>query len=356
MTITRLWQAGAELQHVNELEENSNLGTSSSFTISSVKAKTGTYSFRNSSGSANALGKTISSTTQIRAGVFLNHGGLTVSASIGVILAVTTNLATPISTVRWNGNTGLLELRVNGSTVASVAPGAFTTTNTWEHCAITYKADSSAGFFTLYLDGVQVLTWTGNTGTAITGVWFCGHQGGASGGWANTSAYWDDFYIDDAVGELDVAPPSPRFSFLLVNGAGASAAWNLVGAATNHEAIDDPGAPDDDTTYLWTDASGTKDYEALANTVAGTTVPTGYSIDAVIVAAWAKKTNAGVASTLKLGVRASGGTEVLGSAQSLATSYGPVFFRRTTNPAGSSWSESDVDGTQTILESAGSFS
>jgi pimeloyl-ACP methyl ester carboxylesterase len=130
----------------------------------------------------------------------------------------------------------------------------------------------------------------------------------------------------------------------------------VQGAANNQSALDDAAAPNDLTDYTFATASGQKDSLGIADTVAGTTVPAGYSIGAVIAAAWAARTNAGVASTLKLGTRASsGGTEAIGSAQALSTSFGPVMERQVLDPNGATWSEALVDSTQIVLESAGVY-
>ena len=351
MSFTRIWQSGAEMQHVNELEElaSSTYGGASNFTISSTKAKTGTYSFR---GEANSYprGKAVSA-TQIRAGAFVNHTSVGGASSLfkAILFLVTTSGGVADAYVIWNGATGDLELYVGGSMVDSinVATAGFDTTNTWYHLGFTYKADSSTGFVSLYRDGVQILNWTGNTGTAITGVYFHGDKG-SSGGWANY-AYWDDFYVDSASGEADAAPPSNRLMWQAVSGAGASAAWTASGAGSNYQCVDD-GVPNDDTDYVLASSSGLVDYYATGDI----TLPTGYSVVALIPCAWAKKTDAGTGSQLKLGSRLSS-TDSTGSAQTLATTYGPIMERQTTKPGGGSWSETDVNNSQVKIESAGAF-
>jgi hypothetical protein len=321
---------------------------SGSAIVSSTKFKTGGWSFLASSGNK-PRGKVFASTTQIRAGVFLNHGGA-VSGQ-----AVLLNVGSSFDIwVQWNVTTGNLELYVNTTLQASVAPsaGGFSTSNTWFHLGIACKADAATGFVSFYIDGVLRLTFSGNTGTGITRVCFGGNNNAIGLGFS-TAPYWDDFYVDDTVGEADAAPPSPRFPFLLPNGAGNYTNWS-VNTGTNSAAVDDTGAPDDDTTYVYATASGVKDSYALTNTTAGVTVPAGYSIEAVIPIAWARKTDAGTASTLKVGTRLSA-TDVVGSAQTLATSYGPVWERQTTKPGGGTWTESDIDSAEIYLESAGSY-
>lgn len=352
MAVTRLFQAGAEIQHVNEVDVNTGIGGNASPVVSSTKAKTGTYSFSTTNGYP--FGKNITSTTQIRAGAFINHNDVLSTNSRAAILGVLTNAATPFCRVQWNGSGApAIELIVNNVSVATVAvtSSGMASLNTWYHCAITYKASATVGFFSFYVDGVQKLTWSGNTATAITGVYMGGGLGVGNAGWGST-AYFDDFYCDDTVAEADAAPTSPRFPFLIENGAGNYTNWG-VNTGTNTAALDD-GVPDDDTTYTYATASGVKDSFALTNTTAGVTVPAGYSIEAVIPIAWAKKTDAGTASTLKVGTRLSA-TDLVGSAQTLATSYGPVWERQTTKPGGGAWTEANIDAAEIYLESAGSY-
>lgn len=351
MTITRLWLAGAELQHVNELTEYSGYGSASvSVATSSTKAKTGTYSFRFDSNNL-PRGKVVS-TTQLRAGFFLNHAGLTGASGKGILGLINSTVGDII--IQWYGTGDVVELLVNGTIrdTDPVATVGIVTQNTWYHIGIAAKADATNGWVSVYVDGVLRLTWIGNTGTNFTGVFFAGRNSGTSSGW-NTFAYVDDFYVDSTVGEADAAPPSPRFSFLPVNGAGNYTNWT-PNTGTNSGAVDDSGAPNDDTDYVYATAAAVKDSYALVNTTAGVTVPSGYSIEAVIPVAWARKTDAGTASTLKLGTRLSS-TDLVGSAQTLATAYGPIMERQTAKPGGGAWSTSDVDSAEFYAESAGSY-
>lgn len=355
MTITALWRAGAEIQHVNELDEfDPNLpsdNTTGSMTVSSVKFKTGAFSFAGSS-APKPRGKTITSTTQIRSGVYLNHPGITASGqAVLFYIGSTINIW-----VQWNQTTGNLELYVNTTLQASVAAttGGFSTTDTWRHLGIACKADAAAGFVSFYIDGVQRLTFSGNTGTAITSVAFGGNNNAIGNGFSST-AYWDDFYIDDTVGEADAAPTAILLPFLLPNGAGTTTGWGVYGVASNYLAVDETGAPNDLTDFVFGTSSGLNDKYAVTNTTAGVTVPSGQSIAAVILAAWAQRTDAAKASTLKLGSLLSG-TTVLGSAQTLPVgSFGIIQERQATKPGGGTWSEANVDSMEYVQETAGTF-
>lgn len=345
MTVTRIWQSGAEMQHINECEELSSLGASSC-AISNTKAKTGSYSFRYGAASY-PRGKAFSSVNQARAGVFLNHAGLATatSASQAIIFRLAVSGATSI-TLQWKGDTGDLELYVGASKVASVGAASvgFSTTDTWFHVGIHVYSNAS-GTIKVYLDGVEILTYSGDTGTGITAVYFGGRN--STNGWGNY-CYFDDFYVESTVGETIAPVNSYRFDFKIVNGAGHAAGWT-PSAGSNYAAVDD-GAPDDDSTYVSAAAANLLDYYAMASF----TLPVGYVVGAVIPVAWAKKSDAGTDSRLILGSRLSS-TDSLGSSQALTTSYGPVMERQTTKPGGGSWSESDVNSAEVIIKSAGSF-
>jgi hypothetical protein len=349
MTVTRIFQTGFELQHSSETDHYTIAYGTSAYTINTIgsRVKTGAASAVVGTG-AYPFGKLFSSTTQIRGGFFFRYAGSIGSSTYTFVAFVT---GTYEIIIGKNLATNDFDLVVNGTVRDSVAfATAFPLEDTFYHVGVAMKADSSTGFVSVYVDGVQQLTWTGNTGTSITGFYATGRTNGLVG-WS--SVYVDDFYVDDTVGEADAAPPSPRFSFLLPNGAGNYTNWT-ANTGSNYAAVDETGAPDDETTYVYATSSGVQDSYALTNTTAGVTVPAGYAIDAVIPIAWARKTDAGTASTLKLGTRLSG-TNAIGSAQSLTTSFGPVWERQTTDPGAGAWSEADIDSTEIVLESAGAF-
>lgn len=346
MTVTRLYQTGFELNTISELESypDSDFGTQN-MTISTTKARTGSRAMRMNTADQ-PRGKSCS-TTQIAAGFYINHNNVA-GGDQAIVAIIRSSFATP-SLVYWDETSGELRLRVNNSTVDTIdaAAAGFGNVDTWYHIGITYKADASSGFFSVYLDGVEILTYSGNTGTTINGVYVGGETTG-TGGWS-AEAYVDDFYLNDTVGESDAPPSSYRYLWSITDGAGAST--NLTpNTGTNYAAVDDT-TPDDDTTYVYATASGVKDSYTTANV----TVPAGHSVVAVIPTAWARKTDSGTDSQWKLGTRASGGTEVLGSAQSLGTGYAIIWDRQTTEPGGAAWDETKVNASEAVIESAGSF-
>ncbi len=346
MTITRIYQTGFELNTISELQSypNTDFG-SQSMTISTTKAKRGARSMRMNTNDQ-PRGKAFSA-TQIRAGFFINHNDVDTSDK-GILAIIPCSLATP-SIVYWDEASGELRLRVNGSTVDSidVAAAGFSNVNTWYHIGVAYKADASSGFFSVYLDGVQILTYSGNTGTSISGFYMGGDVDTGSGWLAE--AYIDDFTLDDTTGESDAPVPSPEYLWIVANGAGAST--NLTpNTGANYAAVDDT-TPDDDTTYVYGDADGVKDSYAMSDI----TLPAGYGIVARIAAAWARKSDAGTDSQFKLGSRSNGGTEALSSGKTLATAYGVIWERQTTDPDAAAWTETTINNSEGVIETEGSF-
>ncbi|MFN8493142.1 MAG: hypothetical protein U0350_36400 [Caldilineaceae bacterium] len=351
---TRLAQAGGEIQSIAEFpaESGTDAGTTSA-AISSTKAYTGLYALRHQT-TTKGRGLTIPATTQIKGGFFINHAGTSgTSASAKPVLLFLAPSSSSAHYVVWNTNTGNLEMYVNAVQVATYAvSGGFSTTNTWFHVGFTFKAHASAGYFTLYLNGVAILTYSGNTTNTngIVAVLTGGVLVSQTATWAN-SMYIDDIWVDDDSGGADVAPASKRFLWSLANGAGASAQFTPL-ASTNISQVSDSGAPDDDTSYVYASAANLTD---LYNTT-DIAVPAGYAIIAAIPVAWAKRTNAAVASQLNLKAYDGANTETSPSAKTPTTTYGPVWDRFTTAPDGSTaWTQTGFNSAQFGFASAGSF-
>lgn len=348
MTLTRLHETGFEFRTTGEVDFYFGGGYGSApCGISTSNARTGSACADMGTSTA-PTGKAISpSTTQVSGGYYFRYASFTGVSGRCFQFFLTGTYEIIVGLNLANNN---LEMVVNGSVVDSVAfSSAIPSTNTYYALGLTAKADPTNGFVSFYVDGVQVLTYTGNTGSAISGFYFGGDSGGGMGSLA------DDFYVDDAVGEADVAPSSPRFVLLLPNGAGSYTNWT-PSAGSNYQNVDDAGANDGDSTFNYATASGAKDAYAVTNTTAGVTVPAGHIVRAVTVGAIVRKTDAGFDSQIKLGIRDGSGNESVGSATTLPTSYTYRRNRHTTAAGGGAWSEAAVDNTQIVVESAGSFS
>lgn len=342
MTITRRGQLTAETQFTGDFLTDGAVAAA----ISSTKAKTGTFSYRNTS-NTNPTGLAIAATSQFRAGYWLNHLGP--FATNGQAVLFRWFSGADEHQLYWHLNDNLVKLDIDSVQVATVAIATanLNRNDTWMHVSLHFKAHASAGFVSLYVDGVLVFQYTGNTGGNVDSVYFGGNNAPQSG-WA-AFAYFDDFYVDDVVGESDIAPPSKRFLFSLVNAAGADAAWT-PSAGSNFQNVDDSGAPDGDTTYNAALSASLKD---TFNT-ASIAVPAGHEIRAAIIVAIARRTDAGVTSQIKLHSY-DGATYQEGSAQTPGISYNTLWERQTLQPDGSAWNETDVNAMQFGVSSAGSF-
>ena len=348
MTITRIWQAGAELNTLAEWPVQS-AGTNLP-TISSTKARTGTYSLRVQAGNVKSVGVAFASVTQIRAGTWLNHNGLAGSTTTyqGVLFRWTTP-AGNANYLRWKGDTGI-ELVIAGTVVATISPAVMgiSSVDTWYHIGINVFTDATVGWASVYVDGVQRIIVTGiNTSTGIT-EFYCGGSTGSLGGWASY-AYFDDCYVDSTEGEADEAVPQKRFLWAVANDNGASSQWvgNDANSVDNYALVDDV-TPDADTTYVYTQAVDQKDAYALVDI----TVPVGYVIVAAIPTALAKR--AGVTEEIKL-VTFDGTTTILSAAKVPAAAYAPVWDRQPTQPDASAWNETDFNATEFGQQSSGTF-
>ena len=356
MTIARLGQLTAELRTLADVQPFG--GGSTLPTLSSTKTKTGGWSYRAAGSGSPAFGLSVPVQSAIRCGFWLNHNGVAVAGS--TVHLVTLAIGTSFARVAWNAGTNQLvwQLGYNENSavikVAAAVPiGDLGLVDAWRHIGVTF---SLAGYCSLYVDGVQVLTYAGDMSifppsstqrqTEITGVYI---MGAASYSW-NTYAYADDFYVDSYAGEDDAPPSSKRFLFGGVSGAGGAAAqWTAVGAATTWECVDE-AVPDGDTTYAKALTAGLRDQYACADV----TLPVDHQVRAVIPVAVVRKTDAGIDSRLRLGLH-DGSAARLGDGQALPVSYGVRWDRFTAQGDGSAWSEAAANGQQVMLESAGSF-
>jgi hypothetical protein len=356
MTWQRAGQLSAETQSLLEGTQLSG----ASLTISSTKANTGSYSFRGPASAA--IGIALAATvTTARVAAFQNHNtGL--STSYSQILRLTVGAGELMFVYRESDNTFALRAGYTAGTstarypVADVTAGSFNTPNVWRHVAMVANLAQTNGFVSCYIDGVKVLEWTGDTRlyasnsstplTAISGAYMLGDA------W-DTFIYGDDFYLDtwDGSGTLVDAPPSSRrFLPAFPSGAGANTQWTPGGAGANYAAVDE-APPNSETDYVKALSAGLQDTYAFADI----TVPADYAVRAVIPTVFGRKTDAAVASTLK--VLAQNGADQAASAEkSLGTAYGYVWDRFVKQPDGvTDWTEAAVNASEFGIESSGAY-
>jgi hypothetical protein len=351
MTVTRRFQSGAELQSA-AIE----LTTVGGAVASSTKYKTGSYSFRNSSGGA-MFGPAITATAQFRVGFHLNHNsGTNGMRSIVKWLSG----STVVGGIGYNATTGLVHIVVGSAPASSVASISAVTiglnaTDTWKHIGVNVKLAASGGWVTLYVDGVNVLTFSGDTlgSSGVTTIDNIGWHGvfEVVAAWSNY-AYYDDLLIDDLVGEVDGAVPDRRFLLITPNGNGTNSEMTgNDGNQVNNYQMADEVPNDGDTTYVAATSSG------LTDTYAMTTVTpeAGWMFGAVIPLVVARKTAAEddvqIAPTLR-----SGAEEENGSNHTLGTSYTLAWARWATDPSTDiAWDQSGVDAVEIGATSAGAY-
>jgi|SRR3990170_1765722 len=341
MAITRRWQSGAE--HGNLVEVSSYVGAPSA---SVVQKKTGNYSFLVSSfQDSQYLIVAIPATRQIRVGFWCY-------ATLNLVGTIETNMFF----IR-NGTTELAALEVVASTGANILEVAGTNrdtetgvvgTNTWYHYGLDIKIDSSAGWIKVYKDGIEILSFTGNTGNAdILDLCF---------GWLthnNHGFYYDDIYIDDTTGEGAAAVcPILRFYYVTPDEGGNYSdpgGWSgSDGNPTDNFLLVDDIPPNGDTDYISAVAADLLDSYTMTTIVLGSNEV----IQAVIPTVSTRR--AGTTEAIALGTRYSA-TDLIGSDQYPASSYDVLSERQVTKPGGGAWDQTALDAVEVVLKSRGTY-
>lgn len=334
---TPLGQITGELRDVREW--TGQIGTATP-AISSTKAMTGAYSVAFNLTSQTALiGHAFPAQTGLRCGAWLNHNGRSTSSTgTPSTFFRLRNSSTVVAEIRWNYSTADVEMWINGTKVtqASAVACGVSSTNMWMHIGLVYIQNGSCTF---YVDGLPRLTWAQDLTSPVNEAYFGGQ-------WAVT-AYLDDFYIDGGI-TVDVPPPTDRFLFSAVNGAGSSSNWTPVGAANNYDCVDD-GVPDDDVTYVLSNAADQLDLYATSDI----TVPTGYSIRAAIPIVLTKVTASG--PQIKL-VASDGSNVVESAAKTPGASYIYIWESMNQTPSAQPWTQALFNDATFGIKSAGSFS
>jgi hypothetical protein len=350
MTIVRVGQLSAENRSVTDFITNG----STPATISSTKANTGTYSYLFFASSASPIGLGITPCAELRGSVFLNHNGLlAISGVKGFIFQLTVSGGTNAASHRvvWDRDTGDLQMVIAGTIVASypAASAGFNTANSWMNAAFTFKAHATVGFFSFYLNGALILSFTGNTtATNISAVYFGGNFSSSQGGWT-INAYFDDFYVDTTAGESDACPSGIRFLPSFASASGANAAFTPIGTANNWQNVSET-LSDGDTNYNKALSSGLRDTFNTGNI----SVPVNYVVRAAIIIPLVKKTDAGTDAKLSLHSY-DGSTYQDGADHTLTTTYATLFDRQPLQPDGSAWSETAFNAMQFGYKSRGTF-
>lgn len=316
-------------------------------TFSTTQANTNTYSAA-SAITAETYGRVFSTAaTQFRAAFWLFLTAGPASSDRPYLAYLTITGGTGDMSVIWDQGTGQIVFRLASSDVASVSvPTGLSELNTWVNLAFTYTAGTSTGTFTFYLNGAEILSYTGNLGTSCLAFYGPGRNG-STDTWGATF-YLDDFYIDIGSGNPEAAPPTRRFLFALPSGAGTDTDW-APNTGANYAAVDE-ATLDNDSTYVAASSSDLRDNYAFADV----TLPSGWSISQVIVGAIAKKTSSIDADlifeTLLNGDYGSS------SAIELTTAYAYYEAQFPTDPdTGGAWTLTNANNALYGYKSSGSF-
>jgi hypothetical protein len=240
-------------------------------------------------------------------------------------------------------STNLLKVQrgVAGGTVLGSA--AFSPGSAWHYLEFKATVHDTAGVIEVRVDGVPVITLTGqdtrNGGTGVFNqlIFGDGNQGGT------TPAHMvDDVYL------LDDSGSAPTNTFLgdvrvittFPNGNGNSS--QMVGSdgnSTDNYLLVDETVANDDTDYVESSTVGNKDTYTYSDLI-----PTSGTIFGIQLLPHVRKTDAG-ARSMKSIARLSG-TEVDGPAQILSTSYQYFPEIRETKPGGGAWTITDINNAE----------
>lgn len=172
-------------------------------------------------------------------------------------------------------NIGALRLWRNNTLIAESVPNLIRTMD-WHFLEFEYVCHTSTGRVTIYLDGVNVLEFRGNTQSQAA----YGFNGFRYTGGSNGQVVIDDFYLIDQpvrIGERRIETLRPNGD---VTGNQFTPSSGTTGTAMLNEILVD------ETTYVSADTAGKKDLYNFTNL---STNP--YKIDAVQLNVWATKTD-----------------------------------------------------------------
>jgi len=348
MAITRLLQTGFEWSTVEFLALFPNI-IATAPSVYSIGAFTDSYLGEweaNEEGVyTNPLGSAIA---QCRIGFHL-HAQTTGSGDNILIAGLgKTDHTTEIISLYYDEDAAGLELFAGATSLGTYAydmsyPGR------WTHFGIDVKIDGAAGWAYVYIEGEQVIGFSGDTndGGADFDVLVIGPN--AAGQNWTAKMRMDDLYWDDTTGEGAAAVvPKKRFYWIQPNGNGNYADWDGSDGnqVNNYQLIDDFHGLST-TDYVESQVAAEFDSYALAAAPSDDI----NTITAVIPFVYAIDDGAGGPDSISIGTRL-GGTDLMGADIALPTSYGIVFERQTTKPGGGAWTTTDIDSTELVIESA----
>jgi len=253
--------------------------------------------------------------------------------------------ATELLEIRLDYANSDLRLIVAGSQ-QDITTNSPLTTATYFHFGLDCKIDNAAGWAYVYLNGVEILSFTGDTGDSdIDTVLF-----GTSVITGGHYTHFDDCYIDDTTDEgAAAAVPMLGFEFIKPNADGNYSQWTGSDGnqVENRKLVDDIPANTGDFVEV-----GSVDQIDSYNSE-GYTIGDGETVEALIPIAYARRY--GVAEELALGTRYDG-TDAVGSDQDPGSgAWNYVWERQTTKPGGGAWTQAAIDDVEFLVKSRGTF-
>lgn len=247
---------------------------------------------------------------------------------------------------------GLIEVRrgfSNGTILGTSSGHTPVAGASWHYFEVKANLHTSTGSVTIKLDGVTVLTLTGQqTSTTISNVAFVLRQAAAS---SNTD--WDDWYICDAVDATATQARANndflgdiRIQTIYPTGVGDTTQMTPSSAVANWTTVDE--TPPVTTDYVSDNAVGDRDLYALGDLTGNIT-----TVYAIRESIYVGKTDAGNA-LLKPVIKESGGTVTVDTAQAVALAAAGIHGSlKAARPSDSgSWTTTDVNALQAGQEVA----
>jgi hypothetical protein len=212
---------------------------------------------------------------------------------------------------------------------AGTTVGTRTISSGWHHIQIHLIKHATDGIFTTHINGIQDINFTGNTGAGTVNYLglFCD-----SGG----SKQHSYLYLDDMVIQTGDWPGDVRIEPLLLNGDDA-VQWTRSAGGDNYALVDE--VPPSDADYVYSETDGHKDLYTLADFDTADKTP-------VFVVQWCRaKKDEAAAHQAKLVL--DDGTESVGDAEDLDTSYVSLQRIHETKPSGGVWTDAALDALKT---------
>jgi hypothetical protein len=249
--------------------------------------------------------------------------------------------------LQFSGPNTTLDIK-NGGILSAFGQdsGTAMSADTWHYIEIHYIPLNSGGTFTLKLDGVTVIDFSGDTTSSqeyISGINFF------SGTENNYTGAFDDIVINDTSGSVNNSWPGiVRLLPMRPRAAGSDADWSRAGLDLGANFLQAARVGKFGTLPLL-QASATTLRDSYLVDIPD--LPAGATIKNVI--AVARATVGSGSGNIKLGVMGNLGTEDQGAAQALTAAYKVYNHVVALNPEDSAaWEEADINDIQVSIESA----